>query len=53
MGILVRSNDMVLRIHQRGSMNLRKRRISLRKSMTLQERNNMIGKSHHKLYPVS
>jgi len=56
--VLVKSNDMVPRIHQNDNISSKRRRISLRKSMTLQEKsnmilkNNMIGKSPHKLYPV-
>ena len=50
---------MGLRIHQNDNINFRKRRISLRESMILREKSNMIpknntiGKSPHKLYPVS
>lgn len=50
---------MALLIHQNANINLKKRRISLRKSMILLGKNSMIlknsmiGKSPHKLYPVS
>lgn len=50
---------MGLHIRQSDNISLKKRPTSLRKSMTLGGKNSMmlknntIGKSHHKLYPVS